>query len=62
MLEGADAADGRGSEERKTERCLFKKISILISAEGSTVGRGLSSSGCGCVSAPALHIPSRELV
>jgi hypothetical protein len=25
-----------------TERCLFKKISILISAEGSTAGRGLS--------------------
>jgi hypothetical protein len=39
MLEGAS---GRG----RTERVSLQKISILISAEGSTVERGLSSPGC----------------
>jgi hypothetical protein len=36
---------GRGGrmriERRETEGCLSEKISILISAEGSTAGRGL---------------------
>jgi hypothetical protein len=40
MLEGADVAGRRGFRRGKTERCLFKKISILISAEGSTAGCG----------------------
>jgi hypothetical protein len=61
MLEGADAAGGCGSRKGETERCLSEKISILISAEGSTAGGGLSSPGCGCRSAPAPHLPSREL-
>jgi hypothetical protein len=67
MLEGATRRRIAEREteriaERETERCLFKKISILISAAGSTAGRGLSSPGCGCLSAPALHNPMRHLV
>jgi hypothetical protein len=59
MLEGAPSALFRAMKartrradadggERRAEGCLFKKfkISILISAEGSTVARGLSSPGC----------------
>jgi len=57
MLEGAPGALFRAMKartrradadggERRAEGCLFKKISMLTSAEGSTVARGLSSPGC----------------
>jgi hypothetical protein len=55
MLEGTDAAGGCESRRGKTERCLSEKISILISAYGSTAERGL-------LLADALHIPFRALV
>jgi len=42
-MEGADTAGGCGSRRGKTERCLFEKIPILISAEGSTAGGRLFS-------------------
>jgi hypothetical protein len=58
----SDTAGGCGSRRGKAERCLSEKISILISAEGSTAGCGLCISGCGCLSAPDPEIPSRELV
>jgi hypothetical protein len=41
---------GRGSRKGKTERCLFKKISILIAAYCSTAGREISSLGYDCLS------------
>jgi hypothetical protein len=56
MLEGADAAGGHRSRRGRTERCLSEKISILISACGSTAGRGLFSPGCDCrLSACSAH-------
>jgi hypothetical protein len=51
MLGGAH---GRG----ETERCLLKKISIHISAEGSTAEGGLSLSGCGL---PANSVKGRGM-
>jgi hypothetical protein len=46
-----------------TEGCLSEKISILISAEGSTVERRLPSQGCGfrLFDRLLLHVPSREI-
>jgi hypothetical protein len=51
----------RGALRRgRTEGCFFEKISMLISAEGFTVERGLSSPGC--VFEPAPHVPPGKLV
>jgi len=60
MLEGADVAGRHRSPRRKAERCLSEKISILISAYGSTAGRGLFLSGCKSLLSDSLHIPFRE--
>jgi hypothetical protein len=54
----ADADQGEG----EAERCLSEKVSILISAYGSTERRELLLSGCDCVLSVFLHIPSRKLV
>jgi hypothetical protein len=56
----ADGEDGEAEEERDDRRCLLIKISILISAGGSTAKRGLSPLGYGCWSKPVLLVRPPE--